>query len=222
MMDINDAVDFASAWLKPLIKDGNLSNHSVEPGEYSYVFGLQIQQGVDDHPIYPTFYKVPDGVVQYLYLKSGDDKAAYDTLKRITASRILRGEDINEAERFFIAGCILGKVPPPTSQRSRLAKTLAGNVLIIFLARKIHESFGFQLFKNDTTADARSVCDIVSIALERHRVYRTPRAIKDLLTHESSRVARDIVDEIINIQEEQRRASEKLKLDIPTAFPKIY
>ena len=221
-MDFNDAVDFASAWLKPLIKDGSLSNYPVEPGEYSYVFGLQIQQGVDNHPIYPTFYEVPDGVVQYLYMKSGRDKAAYDTLKRITASRILRGEDINEAERFFIAGCILGKVSPPTSQRSRLTKTLAGNVLIIFLALKLHEEFGFQLFRNDSTEDARSVCDIVSIALEMHGVYKTPRAIKDLLTHKSSRVARDTVEAILKIQEEQRAGRGIIELDIPTVFPEIY
>ena len=199
------AVEFAEEFLRPQISDGKLVQHSVEPTEFLYIFGLPIEQRTDDHEWCPTYYCYPEHALRFLCLHARNDKGAYDILGRIIAGRILRNKPLSDAERMFAGQIMAGVWEAPASEAKRSSKSFALNLHLLFIARLVRERFGLKLFRNDSGGSGMSACDAVSEACCTLGMNKSFRAIKDIFMHASYQRVRDISDEMLKYQVDHRR-----------------
>lgn len=197
------AVDFATDWLEGHFQALLSRQESVEPTEFLYAFNLDISPAWDDHPTYGHYYRVSDQVIEFLAVRFENDLGAYELLKRITASRLCRQEPLHEMMPAFAAGVLLGKITPPLSPSTKVAKTFAVNIQLVYLARALSKAFDLPLTRNDEARNKRSCCDAVSEALRRIGHHKSPRAIKDLLTHKTAVRIRETLDAIEGFKKER-------------------
>jgi len=201
------AVMYATEFLRGQFTNGQLSTQMVEPSEFILIFGLNITNGWDDHPWCGSYYTYPEHAFLELLSRADTDKGAFDIASRITASRLFRDEPMSPEERVFAGQVVAGirKCPPPEGKR--LTPSFALNVHIVMLAQLLVDRFQLNLMRNDEVALPMSACDAVADALAALGHTKSPRAIKELLTHKSSRRVREVVDAVRAFQQRRRSGS---------------
>ncbi|MFS4439135.1 hypothetical protein ACMA5I_13040 [Paracoccaceae bacterium GXU_MW_L88] len=199
-MSYQQAVEFATRWLEKHAKGPQVISYELEPTEIVYALGVGLEHQFDDHQFCPSKYVISDIALNWLCMTAERDKGAFELVRRIAISKLLRNEPLSMSVSLF-AGMVLAglkKSPPPESQR--LSKTFARNLHLVYLARSISRLFGLALTRNDSSGGSGvSACDAISDALENLDIFMSPRAIKDLLVHKSSLRVREIADEIEEI-----------------------
>lgn len=200
-MSYQQAVEFATKWLEKHAKGPEVISHELEPTEIVYAVGVGLEHQFDDHPFCPSRYVISDVALNWLCMTAERDKGAFELVRRIVTTKLLRNEPVSIPASLF-AGMVLAglkKSPPPESQR--LSKTFARNLHLVYLARTISKSFDLALTRNDSSGGSGvSACDAISDALENVGIFKSPRAIKDLLVHKSSLRVREIADELEEIR----------------------
>ena len=104
---------------------------------------------------------------------------------------------------LFAGMPLAGLVKAPSPEGKRLAKHVAANVHIVFLAHQLSRTFGLPLTRNDEASVEESACDAISKAFSALGVAKTPRAIKELLVHKSAQRVREVVQLILDFNESQ-------------------
>lgn len=203
-----DAVEYAKKFLSPQFRGGKAEMVSVEPTEFVYVFGLNIQQDFDEDPWCGTHYIYPDGAFAYLFMQADTDKGAFDIASRIVTTKLLRGEPMSLEERIFSGQVLGGMRQCPPSEGTRRAGSFALNIHTLAITHVVAQKFGLSLTRNDETTSKDSACDAVSDALSALGLAKSPRAIKELLFHKSSERVREVAEAVRSYIHERQSNSE--------------
>jgi hypothetical protein len=191
-----EAVAFATDFLSKRNYGKQANFYRTEPTEFLYVFGLQIKQHVDEHHLCPSHYSYQESALDYLIIRSDFDKGAFDIVSRIITTKLLRDEPISEPERVFAAQVIGGMRKCPPSEGKRLSEQFSINLHLVFVAKLLVAKYDLTLTRNDESSGKNSACDAVSDAARNLGINKSPRAVKDLLLHKSSKRVREIAEAI--------------------------
>lgn len=174
--DFRGAVSLAKNFLRPLLRDQQLSLPDVEPSEVLLWFALPCLHVEDDLGV---FYVYPDGAAEWLYGQASHSRGAFDLLCRIVAAKVMRGEELSPPLREFAALRIGPGLPPPAAY-SKISSTFVANLYLVILAYGISRRFGLSLTRNEAS-EPTSACDAVSHALLELGHAKSWRAIKELI-----------------------------------------